>query len=252
MNFKDPSSIAYLLGALYGDGCFYHKEGGRILFSSADREFTEILATIIRDQFYLSVTINTNRLSLKNKNWRDAYTFSSRPLYKLLKDLSKMAVPDFVRHGEKSTKGAFISGFFDAEGSVDIHSVRDGTETQRHLKCFNNNSDFLKELQNMLKEFDINSCIIKSKGKNWCLNIWNYHSLSNFERYINFKIARKSSKLRQAIASYMRIQIQWNKDTHEKVMYLRSKGLGATSIRKELGEDVPRPTIESWIYRKTK
>ena len=142
--------LAYLLGSLYGDGCFSHADrNGRIHFGSTDKEFTEKLANIISDIFTIFINLHVSKLSLKNNKWKDFYYFSSRKLYrhigyydwKLHKKL-----PDFIKHGKSKTQAAFIRGFFDAEGSVDINSFRrkDGrTQITRHVKCFSNDVEIL-------------------------------------------------------------------------------------------------------------
>ncbi len=240
--------LAYLLGALYGDGCFYHKDRGRIIFASSDKEFTVRVASIIKTLFGLKINIRIDKLSKKNKNWKDSYVFSSRPLYRNLKDYRFIGMPKFVEHDTKETKAAFISGFFDAEGNVDIHLIKKRNELQRHLRCFNNNLDMLKEIQEILKEFSIKSWIGTGKGKNWCLTIWGYHSLTKFQKFIGFKINRKALLLEQAIRSYKEIQIRWSREIYETVIKLRKTGLGATRIKYCLNLNVPKPTIESWIY----
>lgn len=248
------AKLAYLLGALFGDGCFYSKDGGRIIFSSSDIEFTEKVAEHVKELFSLKINIRKDRLSLKNKNWKDSYIFSSRPLFRYLKCYSNLEIPQFIKNSNKIIKARFIKGFFDAEGNVDIHIIKKRNETQRHLRCSNNNVKILNEIKSFLKEFQINSCISNSKGDNHCLCIWGYKSLLNFESHINFTIQRKRVLLRKAIESYKQIQTRWDIETYKLAMNIRKqKYIGATKIKKEIsnfGFDVPKPTIEAWIYRK--
>jgi len=244
--------LAYVVGSLFGDGCFYRGDGGRIIFSSSDKEYTEIMIKYINETFNICPRLRINKLSLKNKNWKDAYTFTSRPLFKIIKHFSNKATPNFVANGNIKIKAQFIKGFFDAEGNVDIHTIKRRNEIQRHVRCFNNDKDMLIVIQNILKDFKINSCIGKSKGINLCLTIWGYSSLIEFENNISFNINRKKLELRKAIESYKQIQTQWNKETYKAVISLRNCGFGATNIQKELLIKIPKPTIESWIYRDVK
>ena len=55
---------------------------------------------------------------------------------------------------------SMIESFFDAEGSVDINSFRrkDGrTQITRHVKCFSNDVEILKEIKFLLTKFKIQS-----------------------------------------------------------------------------------------------
>ncbi len=52
------------------------------------------------------------------------------------------------KDGKAETKCAFIRGFFDAEGSVNLYLFkRSGgrIQTTRHVKCFSNDTELLKE-----------------------------------------------------------------------------------------------------------
>lgn len=251
------SKLAYVIGALYGDGCFAHKDiKGRIHFGSSDIEFVNIMANFINDIFGLTISVRVDRLSAKNKKWKDFYSFSSRKLYKNVGKydwkLTKK-IPNFVKCGKSEVKAAFIRGFFDAEGSVDLHSFKrkDGrVQTIRHVKCFSNDTELLKEVKLLLTSFKIDSKVFHSKNPNYCLVIWNNRSLRIYQNAMGFNLERKSIALKKAIESYKQIQTRWNLEDYENVMTLRKQGLGALKIKRRLSSsnNIPLPTIESWIY----
>jgi len=252
-NNKDK--LAYILGALYGDGHF-NLNSHRIQFGSCDIEFIRCLVNYISDIFNIKLNISVIKLSKKNKNHRDYYYISSsRKLYDMISQFNYKylkRIPDFITNGRMSIRAAFLGGVFDAEGNVDIHIIKSRNEIQRHVRCYSNDKNFLEKIKILLLNLEIKSCINRSKGKNYCLTIWNHKGLVNFEKYVNFNIIRKKLELRKAIESYKQIQTQWNKETYNAVINLRNCGFGATNIQKKLLIKIPKPTIESWIYKDVK
>lgn len=251
--------LAYILGAIYGDGCF--TKDRKVSFSSTDEEFILKVVEFIQQLFNIKMSIRKTELSKKNPNWRDSLRFSSRRLYKLIRHFnpSSNVVPDIVLKGNKKIKSSFIGGFFDAEGNVDVRKVKrkDGrTDTMRHVKCFSNNTKLLEQIKNFLEELDIKSSIFRGKKNNFYVCIWNYRSLCQFNKLIGFVIKRKQILLEKAIESYKEIQTRWKPKDYKKVIDLRNiTGFGAYRIKQELlneGIKIPQPTIESWIYGKTK
>ncbi len=248
--------LAYILGALFGDGCFYTKEKGRIHFGCCDRDFIETVAKSVQNLFDMKVNIVKQMLSFKNRKWKDFYYFSSRPLFRELKEFSDKKIPEFIKNSILSIKAAFIKGMFDAEGSVIIHTIKNRNELQRHVRCFSNDIELLKEISIFLKELEIKSFTGKSKDKNYCLTIWGYNSLLNFKKSIGFSIKRKRLLIEKAISSYKEIQVQWDKSAYDTVMGMRQEeNIGAEKIKQKLsnlGLTIPKPTIESWIYKKSR
>jgi intein/homing endonuclease len=250
--------LSYLLGALYGDGCFSRAEGkGRIHFGSTDLDFAESLSKTIDDLFSLKVIIGCAKLSKKNPKHRDFHTFSSRPLYRILEayQLSEdMKLPSLIAHGNQQVKGSFIRGFFDAEGSVHSTVVKSRNEVQRRIQCAHKSFALLEQIREMLSKFGIKTAIFNGH-RTYFLSIWSYQGLTRYREMAGFSIKRKSQKLDEVIGSYKEIQTQWNDGTYRAVMKLRYKGLGARKIRTrflEKGIDIPLPTVEAWIYRKVR
>jgi DNA-binding transcriptional regulator WhiA len=255
----NQEKLSYLLGAIYGDGCF--TRDGKVSFSSTDKEFIEEVCKIVNNLFGLKLNIRFRKLSAKNKNWRDSYEFSSRRLYRLLSkfDLKRIRkLPNFVSKTNKN-KRKFIKGLFDAEGGIDLHTVKrkDGrTDIIRHLKCFSNNVELLEQIKDFLAQLKIESKIFKGKMPNYYICIWSYRNLKSFYESIGFVIKRKQEQLKEALNSYKEVQVQWNFNTYNTVMNFRRKeNIGSRLIRKKLlnmSLNVPQPTIESWIYHRSR
>src|SRR3989304_7319825 len=251
--------LAYLLGALYGDGSFSSK---RIFFGATDKEFVQKVANLIDDLFRIKLKIRVQKLSLKNPKWRDYYKLNSKKLYKHLNKYNPKTVeilPKFIKDGNSKVKALFIKGFFDAEGNVDVRSVKrkDGrTDIIRHLKCFSNNVELLQEIKQLLYFLNIKSEIFRGKGKNYYVCIWNYKGLQKFNTNIGFIIQRKQRALNNALNSYKEIQTRWDFQTYDMVLKLRKqKKIGAEKIKRKLLKknlNIPKPTIEAWIYGRTK
>jgi intein-encoded DNA endonuclease-like protein len=250
MTSSISTQLGYLCGALAGDGCISASDKGRISFSVSDIDFAQAAANAVKSVFGLNAHLNKRALSKKNPAWRDAYGFCSRPLYRFM-NLNDASMQKFLMIGDIDTRKAFIRGFFDAEGNVDIHMVRRKREVQRRVRCFNNNRILLEAISGVLEIIGIDSKIFRNKGRTHCLVIWNRRSLIIFEREIGFTIERKQRLLRKAIASYRCIQSRVSKETREDILHLRSFGYGASKIQKELletGINVPKPSIEYWLY----
>jgi len=253
---ESQEKLAYLLGAIYGDGSF--TKDGKIFFSSTDFEFIAKVIDIIDELFNFKTNICLRRLSLKNPNWRDSFQFSSRKLYGILKSYNQTIAPSFINSGNEKIKASFIRGFFDAEGGIDFREIKrkDGrTDVIRHVNCFSNNKELLEQIKKFLNELCIKSLIFKGKKNNYYICIWNYRSLKRFNELIGFVIKRKQLALTQAIDSYKQIQTHWDFITYSSVMNLRNKEkIGAKTIKQKLkiAFNIPQPTIESWIYGRSK
>lgn len=165
LNEHQKGELAYLIGAVIGDGCYTtptEKYGSRFMFSSSDKEFVLKIKDIIENIFSLSLNISVERLSLKNKNWRDHYDIKSRPLTRSLKLYlpDKNNIPSFIRDSNKIIKARFLSGFFDAEGGICISTIKSRNALDRRAYCHNSNLELLKEIKIYLKELDIDSFMI--------------------------------------------------------------------------------------------
>lgn len=252
--------LAYLLGAIYGDGSF--SKDKKIFFGVTDKDFIDEVVAIVYKLFKVRLTTRIQKLSLKNPNWKDYFNFSSRELYRHLNKYNPRLgkeLPKFIKNGSLQVKASFIKGFFDAEGNVNVHPIKrkDGrTDIIRHVKCYSNNIKLLKEIKQFLSELEIKSEIFRGKKENYYVCIWNYKGLTIFNEFIGFVIKRKQSKLEQALNSYKEIQNQWDVKTYKTVMKLRkTQKIGAKKIKQKLSSNdlnIPQSTIEAWIYGRYK
>ena len=213
----ENQKLAYLIGAILGDGHYTRPdEWGKIRFhfGSSDKEFVLEVKEIIKDIFSLDTNVGVQKLSLKNKAWRDHYTITSRLLYRNIVDYfpNKNEIPSFIKNSNKSIKAKFLSGFFDAEGGICISFIKSRNALDRRLYCHNSNLTLLHKIQFYLGELDIDSFIQSGKGA-YALNIWGYKNLVNFKNGIDFNINRKKYKLIEAIKSYKLI--------HKKYRHLK-------------------------------
>lgn len=228
--------VAYLIGALMGDGCF-SKQGNsiRIHFGSTDKDFIMHLKNIIQNNFGTAVNVNLKKLSLKNPKWRDFFELTSRTLYSKLSEYmpTKTEIPLFIKKNTNKIKCAFMSGLFDAEGGVSISRIKSRNVLDRRVHCTSSDLILLEEIKKYLKETSIKSFIQDYKTY-YTLNIWGYESMTNFQSTVGFKIARKNKKLKKLIGSYKQIHITYPKEVKEAVLKLRNNYcLGATKIQKK-------------------
>lgn len=213
LNDDSKKKLAYLIGAVMGDGCYTSPDRWgkrRFQFSSSDIEFVLMIKGIVRDIFSLEMSITLHKLSLKNNAWRDHYRVSSRILPRLLMEYlpDKNQTPLFIRHSSPAIKSEFISGFFDAEGGISLSTIPSRNALDRRVYCHNTNLYLLLEIKNYLALCDVNSFLQEEKRKRshvhavYVLNIWGYKNLVNFKNLIDFKIPRKKLKLFKVIQSY--------------------------------------------------
>jgi intein/homing endonuclease len=128
--------IAYLCGFLVGDGYvkdeFVLKNSKRnaefsICLSDASKEFSEYLSSLFLKNF--NAVANIYFAKDDKGSW---YTTrcTSKPVYRFFtqiikvdlgKDTGNVHIPELIKNGSDEVKRSFISGFFDAEGSVGIN-----------------------------------------------------------------------------------------------------------------------------------
>lgn len=253
---NEDIEIAYLVGAIMGDGSYIPEKNSRIrfYFSSSDKEFIDNINEIIKKSFGFDLNIGIKRLSKKNSNWRDHYFISSRTLYnKLCKYLpDKTQIPKFIENGDVKIKSSFISGFFDAEGGVSLSIIKSRNALDRRIHCSCSDKKILESIKDYLSQIGIKS-FIQNGHRAFVLNIWGFDGLTAFRDYVGFRIFRKNDKLNKSIGSYKYRKIMWGKEIKNKAENIRKDyGHSAIKIQKLLYEDtgleVPKVTIEKWIY----
>lgn len=249
--------IAYLIGAIMGDGSYSTADictRPRFSFTSSDKDFALLIQQLVSELFDVNMNIYHCELSKKNPNWRDCYKMCSRILYKNLSLYlpDHKVLPKFIVEGTLKIKAAFISGFFDAEGGVSIGWIKSRKAVDRRIYCYNNEISILKTIQNYLNDIDIKGFIIADQNC-YALNIWGFSSCTIFRRDIGFKIERKKDKLNKLIDSYKSIHIRGNEMIYNMVINLANDANdNIKEIKQKLldqGITLSNQTIEKWISK---
>src|SRR3989344_4549232 len=219
----NKKEVAYLTGALLGDGYFTKGYNyPRIGFSSSDLDFIKLIKNIIYKNFGFNLNIIKSNLSDKNINWRDHYKISSRRLYPLLSKFmtNNKEIPAFIKLSNKVIKANFLSGFFDAEGGICISRIKSRNALDRRIYLYQKDLKILKKIKLYLRLFDISSFIQYQKGA-YALNVWGLKSFNNFNKEVlSFKDKYNARKIREIF------------------------------IQKNI--NIPQKTIERWITEATK
>ncbi len=122
------------------------------------------------------------------------------------------SVPEQIKNVDKKIKKAFLQGYFDSDGSIDVkwHAVTADSA----------NYNGLNQIADLLKNLDIDASIYPYKRKNktyYHLKIYNWYNLTKFKE-IGFRILRKQEKLLMTLKNYKHRLYR-----HSKKIYLSKK-----------------------------
>jgi ribonucleoside-diphosphate reductase alpha chain len=103
-------------------------------------------------------------------------------------------IPDKIKIASPSQKASFLSGLFSADGNVFITNKND--RVRFNINLASSSKPLLDDVQNMLKEFGIESLIVFGDVKNrpnkqGKVSIENKDSVANFYKYINFVLCKE-------------------------------------------------------------
>jgi len=103
-------------------------------------------------------------------------------------------IPDKIKIANPCQKASFLSGLFSADGNVFITNKND--RVRFNINLASSSKPLLDDVQNMLKEFGIESLIIFGDVKNrpnkqGKISIENKDSVTNFYNYINFVLCKE-------------------------------------------------------------
>ena len=103
-------------------------------------------------------------------------------------------IPDKIKIANPCQKASFLSGLFSADGNVFITNKND--RVRFNINLASSSKPLLDDVQNMLKEFGIESLIIYGDVKNrpnkqGKISIDNKDSVTNFYNYINFVLCKE-------------------------------------------------------------
>lgn len=181
--------FAYLMGFIVGNGSFRHK-GISYWVNEFDTDLAKYLKILVKKCFNADVTCG--------KLYKGAYEyhFYSRPLIRLFDFLgfSKEKVPYDLWKSSASVVGAFLSGLFDSDGSVD----------SEHISYTSSRKAIVSEVQQFLLGLGISShfkeVAVKLNGKEflgYTLNIRKgYFTL--FNEVVGFRSSIKNKILLEA------------------------------------------------------
>lgn len=182
---KLDTDFAYFIGYSYGDG-FVSYDENKIsgIYLSCDRKWKYISEKLIEISKKILNKENISFRERKNENC-DEIRITSRCLVEflqhnnLLKQKSEnIEFPEKLLKAKKDILFSFISGYFDADGSV--------VKTKKAYKLSSINYSFLQTIQCIFSSFGICSTIRHSERKN------NWKDI--YELYINGKKSQKIFK----------------------------------------------------------
>ena len=161
---------AELLGLLFSDGNYreydttfeeFDKRRNKIYKRHQRKRIMEFANTDIKLlKYFISLLVKEYqygpKITLSNKNVFRVCITKKFVIDDLLQENNfgtlKWSVPQKVLTGDKDAKVAFIRGFFDGDGSIDLADKK-----IPRIRITSRNVKGLKKLNNLLKEFDINA-----------------------------------------------------------------------------------------------
>lgn len=190
--------LAYVFGAVYGDGFFDAKKIG---LNVTDKDFAENFAKIIRTWSKKKPTIKYN---IKHKYY-EVRLYSTRAVT----FLEKLPVVGLLDSKEE-IKCAFLKGIYDAEGTVAASNIDSPRRASRRIGFYNSDTELLQIVLKLLKDVGFVNIKIRdnvksgfgSKNKHYEIMLYGKKNLVLFYRKVGFSINRKLLKLENAIKSY--------------------------------------------------
>lgn len=194
---------AYVLGTLCGDGCLKSNRFQiKLSVLAKDKEFVEEFV----DCFFRAYGIKKEPIEEERiQNGRAVcYTtviIDSKQAYLDLERYGKFGVyvwrvPEQIRNGDEDIKKAFLRGYFNSDGSVDVKGHR--------VTAYSANYKGVSDIVDLLEDFGIKAKIYPNrKGENTYFHLYlhNWQNLNIFKE-IGFSLSRKQEKLLMSLKSY--------------------------------------------------
>ncbi len=183
--------LSYLIGWIVGDGNLdSHKNKCQIrIYENNKNTLNKLIKPLTIEIF------NSNPSLMKHKT-KNCYILSirSKPIFKFLKDVLKIKVgeiPEVIKNADIVNKKFFIRGLFDAEGDVSkIYS-----RSRWSVRISQNNFNFLKDIQYMLKEMGILTKGPYHFSGAFSIAIYKKFDILNFKKLIGSSHPNKAKKL---------------------------------------------------------
>jgi len=219
---KPTKELARLFGGLLGDGHLQLSHGVVSFYSKDINEIKKFESIIYK-------TFKTIGIIYKKKNKENDFSlfFSSKTLCEFLyyigmpngsKTDQEFLIPCWIMNGSNKIKGSFLSGFYDAEGSI-YSTITPNNKTRWRIyidqnkreDIKNNGVIFMNQIRNLLIDFNMNPQKvsvgvgnvrkngIKTKRLGFGME---RTSFKNFYRYVGFSNPHKQKKLIAALNNF--------------------------------------------------
>ena len=200
---KIDEDWALFLGLFMGDGYFYGPSGAiGMVFDKKDQNSLEWTKRFFTKNFgepnVSDIGKNNGGLNLRVSRKNSQYIFKALDLLKSSPNGSLMRnvhVPEYIMKSPKSVVANFLKGLFDSDG----YSSKDG----KHVGFFNKDEQLLKDIQFLLRGFDIHATITKraavnGNGYNYTENKLNIRicDIPKFREQIGFLSNRKNENIK--------------------------------------------------------
>lgn len=128
-----------------------------------------------------------------------------RFLSEFIGDNKKLKVEPFLINSDKEYVAAAFSALIDAEGSIDHYKLF------RKIRIRMRAKNYLKEWQELLEKFNIQSRLSKNTDKEYGLTIEGWEDFDRLKRIgLNLRHSKKNKKFKEIFDSYIRNQISRN------------------------------------------
>ena len=172
------TDVAYIMGVIAGDGTLYERKASsyaRIILHNDKKQFEDKILhsvhNIIKKHGHeFEFQHNSDYAPLfvrKEQDGKEYLSLQSAVLGKILKDKfnysskNKLSVPDYVKHGSKHVKQAFLSGLFQMDGCINANPKY----MAMSIELVTINNGFAKDIQKTLLELGVFSTIYKRKER---------------------------------------------------------------------------------------
>ena len=239
---------AYVLGVIGpGDGYI----GGNYLIglNAIDKDFVDYFQNCLEKTFglkcgrYIKKSNMTEKGNIRKKQYSvilcSKSAVESFKKYKVSFKEKLWKIPKIIKNSNDSYKAMYLKGIFDSQGTV--------SNCSKFTKIKIENKEGIKEIQNLLKDLNIDSSIPKSKVE---LMISSKKNLDLYNSKIGFVIERKKERIKGLLNSYKQKQ-SLHSDVIKvlpKMIELRKEGLSYRKIASTIGV-CDRNTVRNNLQR---